>query len=269
MRVEAIYLSPVKSLALERVERARLGKGGFEGDRRFFMVDAGGKLFTQREHFPLVQVHASYDAAAERLELRFPDGSAVAGAAEGAGDALSIDFYGHRAVEGLPVPGAFSEALSSFAGRPVRLLRVTRGAAFDGVPVSICSLESVHHLARVADVARVDERRPQRLPRLSRHQARPRLQGALHRIVGNLLELRDRAPLGPHDPARRGPPHRLQFGRRPHLHLHPVRQRTRSAHRGGEPGAARRDGPALAQQSRTRRRPRRRPAAARPAASQP
>lgn len=159
MRVEALYLSPVKSLALNRVDRAWLGKSGFTGDRSFFLIDADGRLFTQRDHFPLVQVHAGYDVAGEHLRLAFPDGSTVEGPADVVSAPLRVPFWSRREVEGRVVDGLFAEALSSFAGRPLRLVRVASGGAFDGVPVSICSMESVRQLAQVAGTEHVDERR--------------------------------------------------------------------------------------------------------------
>ena len=72
IRIESMYISPVKSLALQRIEGALLEKAGIPGDRAFFIIDARGKLFTQREHFPLVQVRAHYDVAKDRLRLIFP-----------------------------------------------------------------------------------------------------------------------------------------------------------------------------------------------------
>jgi hypothetical protein len=156
MRIEAIYIAPVKSLALCRVERARLGPHGIAEDRRFFIVDAGGRVFTQREFGGLALVRAAYDAARERLRFEFRDGAAYEGVAA-AGEPLAGRFYG-REFGGVLAPGPWDEALSAFAGQPLRLVRAS-GTAFDVLPVSLCSAASVDEVRRRADGVAVDERR--------------------------------------------------------------------------------------------------------------
>src|SRR5205823_4939221 len=69
IRVDSMYISPVKSLALRPIERARVEKPGIAGDRAFFIIDEAGKLFTQRQYGGLVQVAARYDVDAG--DLRF------------------------------------------------------------------------------------------------------------------------------------------------------------------------------------------------------
>jgi uncharacterized protein YcbX len=157
-RIEAIYYSPVKSLALAPLERARLEKAGIPGDRAFFIADTDDKLVTQREHFPLVQVKAAYDAARDDLVLAFPDGDIASGTPQ-PGDPVMTLFFGERPVEGHVVRGPFNDALSAFAGRPLRLVRAAPGQAFDGYPISMCSRESLGALADAAGVPEVDGRR--------------------------------------------------------------------------------------------------------------
>lgn len=159
MRVGAIYLSPVKSLALQRVEHARVGRAGFFDDRRFFLADARGKLFTQRQCGGLVQVAASYEPDARTLELRFPSGQVAAGALEHA-EPIVVNFFGERDVEGHVVKGPWAEALSAFAGQPVRLVETDApGRGFDGWPVSLCSDGSIEALRLAANADAVSERR--------------------------------------------------------------------------------------------------------------
>lgn len=159
IRVEAMYIAPVKSLGLAAVERARLDKPGIAGDRAFFIVDERGRLFTQREHGALVQIAASYDAASGKLRLTFPGGQVVSGVAE-AGETVSARFFGERDVRGHQVRGEWSETLSDFAGRRLRLVKAAQaGGAFDGYPISMCSAGSLEALARAAGREAVDGRR--------------------------------------------------------------------------------------------------------------
>lgn len=157
MRVEAIYIAPVKSLALVRVERAQIGERGIVEDRRFFLVNERGRLVTQREAGKLAQVRAEYTFEPERLRLTFPDGRVVEGApADGA--VVTARFFGKRDVGGHVVEGGWAEALSAFAGMALRLVRADDFAQ-DGFPISICSAESVEMLRSTSGESNIDERR--------------------------------------------------------------------------------------------------------------
>ena len=108
-----------------------------------------------------MQVAADADPDGSRLSLRFADGSLVEGEVELL-EPVETDFFG-RPVAGRIVGGGFSEALSTFAGRPLTLVRVDEaGAGSDrgvGAAVSAVSEGSLEALAEVAAVADVDRRR--------------------------------------------------------------------------------------------------------------
>jgi uncharacterized protein YcbX len=158
IRIERMYCSPVKSLALAEVTRALLDKPGIAGDRAFFITDAAGKLFTQRDHGPLVQITASYDVASGGLRLTFPDGRTLEGVPE-PGEAVATPFWEGRPVDGHVVRGEWNDALSEFAGQPLRLVKVSQpGSSFDGFPLSMCSTGSLQALAEAAGQS-VDGRR--------------------------------------------------------------------------------------------------------------
>ena len=145
--VTRFNVTPVKSTALHHPERIRLVERGAAGDRRFFFVDGDGKRFSGATKAPILPIRASYDQAADTLELRLPNGIVVAGKAEPDGEALEVNFYG-RPVAAHIVDGDFSEALSAYAGHEVRLARPDHpGDAIDVRPVTLVSLESVAELA--------------------------------------------------------------------------------------------------------------------------
>lgn len=159
IRITSIYVSPVKSLALAPVGRVTLDEAGIAGDRAFHLVDERGRLFTQRECPAFVKVRAAYDVASGVLRLTFANGRAVEGVPE-PGEPIETPFWGGRPVPGRVVRGGFAEALSEVAGQPLRLVRPdNRGDAFDGYPISLCSMESVEALARAANRDTVDGRR--------------------------------------------------------------------------------------------------------------
>ncbi len=159
IRVERMYTSPVKALALCEVKQAFLDKAGIPGDRAFFIVDGGGRLFTQREYGPLVRIGASYDAPTDYMALTFPDGRSVTGTPE-PGELVTTSFFGGRSVEGHVVRGDWNDALSTFTRQPIRLVKAVRaGASFDGFPLSMCSTASLGALAAAAAQDEVDGRR--------------------------------------------------------------------------------------------------------------
>lgn len=149
IRIDAIHVTPVKSLALRSVERASVTRGGITGDRAFFIIDAAGKLITQRQIPRLVLVEPSYDEASAVLEMRFPGGETVHEAPEDTGETVEVNFHGHAEVPGAVTGTRFGQALSEFAGQPLRLVRA-KHRAFDALPLSICSRASLAALANVA-----------------------------------------------------------------------------------------------------------------------
>lgn len=157
IRIDAIHMTPVKSLALVSAGRARVTRGGIAGDRAFFIVDDAGKLVTQREEPRLVMIAPAYDPASGVLEMRFPDGTTISEPPEDTGDEVSARFHGVTDVPGAVTGARFGEALSVFAGRPLRLVRA-RHRAFDALPLSICSRASLAALSEVAGTD-VDARR--------------------------------------------------------------------------------------------------------------
>lgn len=159
--VARISYAPVKGLALLHLDAIELGPDGLRQDRRFHLVGEDGRLLNAKAHPALLQVAADAGLDGATLELAFPDG-ALLGGEVGLGDAVATDFYG-RSVPGRLVVGPWSDALSSFAGRAIRLVRVDpdavgsdRGASGS---VSLVSVASLARLADEAGVAGVDGRR--------------------------------------------------------------------------------------------------------------
>ncbi len=157
MRIEAIYISPVKSLALQCADRVTLGKHGIYEDRRFFLVSDNARLVTQREVATLTQVRASYTREPELLRIDSPDGTVVE-SAPASGAPITSRFFGTRDVEGFVVEGPWAAALSEFAGMPLRLVRAAK-SAFDGFPVSMLSSASIDALRTNSGEHSIDERR--------------------------------------------------------------------------------------------------------------
>jgi hypothetical protein len=161
LSVSWLSVAPVKGLALSRREQVTLEPYGVLENRRFHVVDERGTFVNglTRLRRSLLGVGAAWDSEADALELTFPDG-VVAGPVE-LGEAVTTDFYG-RLEPGRLVVGPWAEALSTFAGRELRVVRTDApGRAVDrsdGV-VSIVSDESADELARHAGLDDADVRR--------------------------------------------------------------------------------------------------------------
>jgi uncharacterized protein YcbX len=157
--VARLNVTPVKGMALQHPSEVELSSCGIPGNRRFFLVDETGELFSGGDHGPLVQVGPHHDVASGRLDLTFPDGHVSTGSTDQLGLAGIANFYG-RGVPWHEVLGPFSEALSDFVGRAVRLVKSDRdGDGPDVEPLTIVSDASVQDLARRGGRDELDSRR--------------------------------------------------------------------------------------------------------------
>ena len=148
--VARISISPVKGLALVHPHEVTLERTGVRENRRFHIIDADGRRYNQLRNGALVQIKQDYDEAAERLALRFPDGTVAEDDVQ-LGAEVVTDFYGHP-VTGRLVEGPWSDALSRWGGRPLRLVQSPPGAAVDRADrrghVSLVSRASLDELGR-------------------------------------------------------------------------------------------------------------------------
>jgi uncharacterized protein YcbX len=158
--VSRLSIAPVKGMALAHPEQISLEPFGVAANRRFFVVDADGRRYGQIRNGTLVRIQPEYDETSGALTLRFPDGTVVGGVPR-LGEAIVTDFYG-RPVRGRVVEGEWSEEVSRFAGRPLRLVRSDEpGAGVDrGLgTVTMLSDASLDALARQVNADGVDARR--------------------------------------------------------------------------------------------------------------
>jgi uncharacterized protein YcbX len=121
-RVAWISVAPVKGLALAQREEVLVEPFGVRENRRFHLIGGEGRLLNGKQLGSLFGVAAEWNEDARRLALTFPDGTRVEDEVE-LGQPVATNFYGHRDVGGRLVVGPWSEALSSFAGRPLRLVQ--------------------------------------------------------------------------------------------------------------------------------------------------
>jgi hypothetical protein len=159
-RVAWIAIAPVKSMGLVSLEHAMLETTGIAGDRAFAVLDGDDRLVNGKRLGPLATIRPVYDPDACTLALHFPDGAVVAGAVE-LGPVYIAPFRTRsRAVH--PVIGPWSEAVSTFARQPCRLvaLAIPGDGGDRGPTATLVSTAALGSLARAGgEDAPLDGRR--------------------------------------------------------------------------------------------------------------
>jgi uncharacterized protein YcbX len=159
LRVAWISHCPVKGLAVRQLDECDLTEAGITGDREFFLVDENDRLVNSKGLGALQQIVPRYDRETGSLTLAFPDGTTVAREV-GFDGSVGARFWG-AIVEVRVVDGPWSEAISDFAGRNLRLVGAS-GPAPDrrrSGAATLLGTGSLLALARTLGVEEVDERR--------------------------------------------------------------------------------------------------------------
>ncbi|MGC0343084.1 MOSC domain-containing protein [Streptomyces sp. SLBN-8D4] len=119
----SIHVHPVKALRSQALQEAAVEPWGLAGDRRWALVDDGGKVVTQRQHPRLAQ------AAAELLPgggvmLSAPGVEPLAVPVPEPGETVTLDIFGDK-VEGVPAADAAAHAwCSAYLGAQTRLVHM-------------------------------------------------------------------------------------------------------------------------------------------------
>jgi hypothetical protein len=154
--------TPVKGLRVIERSQIELGPGGVEENRRFFLIDSEGRMLNGKQLGSLQAVVADYSPGERTLAVSIPEQGELRGVVE-TGAAVSVRFFS-REVEGREVLGPWSEALSVFAGQPLRLIENDPGESGvdrrEGGPVSLVSTASLERLAEQGSLEEpIDARR--------------------------------------------------------------------------------------------------------------
>jgi uncharacterized protein YcbX len=156
--VARLNIAPVRSLGLESREEIELTELGVAEDRRFYLIDDGGRLVDQLIAGEMVQVAAWTDPDATVLRLTFPDGTVVADTIA-LGEGVETHVYG-RTAAGHVVEGPWAEPLGAFIGRGVRIVRADQvGGTRSKHPATLVSDGSLDALGAALGVGAVDARR--------------------------------------------------------------------------------------------------------------
>jgi hypothetical protein len=157
-RVARLRESPVKGLAQTEVDELELTADGIRADRRFVCTDLDDRRLYSLDLRALARAAAAWDEAANRLTLSFPDGSTLSETVVLEEGEVPLRTVAGGSVHGRLVGGSFAAAMSSHAGRPLRLYHVRVGDGAPG-PITLLGDGSLARLARELGVATLDPRR--------------------------------------------------------------------------------------------------------------
>jgi uncharacterized protein len=161
LTVSRLSITPVRSFALQHPDSIDLGTNGVTDDRRYSLHTDDGRIFDATKLGALVQLRATLERnnGTERLMVDLPSGERV-DEVVALGEPEQLDIY-DRLFTARQVVGPWADAISAWAGRPLRLFRSERlPDEADRFAVSIVSDASVEELARQGnDGDPVDARR--------------------------------------------------------------------------------------------------------------
>jgi uncharacterized protein len=154
-RVVRLSIAPIKSLGLVHPTEIELEAHGVRGNRRFWLVDADGRLFNNKRHGPMMRIRPEWDEESRVLALEFPDGERVEGVVE-LGEPVDAVMYGHPHPS-RRVVGPWEAAISEHVGRPLTLLYAEDHAVDRGYRGGTVSLVSRGSLERMREQAGADD----------------------------------------------------------------------------------------------------------------
>jgi MOSC domain-containing protein len=195
--VAGFTTTPVKSMALTRPDRIELTTQGALGDRRFVCVRPDGERLRGISKAALMPIRPSYDASAECLTLRFPDGSVVDGDAASLAEPVTVALF-DRSVPARIVTGPFTDAIRAHADDDTLLLARVLEPEYAGGKhrASIISRASVADVGAHTGDAALDPRRFRMLIEVDGVEpyAEDAWQGRRVRFGGAVIRLGDRMP---------------------------------------------------------------------------
>lgn len=118
--LQALYRYPVKSLRGQEFRSLPVDARGFAADRRWMVVDAGGRFLTQRQQARMALVDTRVDDGV--LHLAAPGMSPLTVAAAG-GARMTVQVW-QDSLEAAPVGDAADRWLSEFLGRDCHLVQL-------------------------------------------------------------------------------------------------------------------------------------------------
>ncbi|MEU3417313.1 MOSC N-terminal beta barrel domain-containing protein [Streptomyces murinus] len=120
--VQSIHLYPVKAFQGLAADAAVVEPWGLAGDRRWALIDAGGKVVTQREQ-PRLALAAAEPLAGGGLRLSAAGRAAITIEVPEPSDTVPVNIFGQK-MEAVPAAAAAHAWCSAYLDRDVRLVHL-------------------------------------------------------------------------------------------------------------------------------------------------
>ncbi|MDH6572302.1 uncharacterized protein YcbX [Streptomyces sp. SAI-117] len=118
----SIHVHPVKAFRAVPLREADVEPWGLTGDRRWALVDDGGKVVTQRQQ-PRLALAAAELMPGGGVVLSAPGTDPLTVAVPEPGETVTLDLFGDK-VEGVPADAAAHAWCSEYLGAPTRLVHM-------------------------------------------------------------------------------------------------------------------------------------------------
>lgn len=117
--ISDLYYYPVKSCKGIRLERARIGKRGIDGDREFMVVDGTGRCLTQRDQARLALIQPEWNG--HELTLSAPGTEKIVLTPEASGKLIRVEVW-ESILKADDQGNTIAAWLSDFLGTTCRLV---------------------------------------------------------------------------------------------------------------------------------------------------
>ncbi|MEM7468192.1 MAG: MOSC domain-containing protein [Pseudomonadota bacterium] len=149
MQVTQIGQVFVKATQFLTVDAAEIEADGIRFDRSFALIEQSNEFIGSTEHSQFMPLRFNYDHDANSLELTLPDGQQIVGPSQHESNTMKINHVGLRDIEVAVVGGPWTDVLSEYAGRSIRLVRcLTKQAGIDVFPITFVTTASMRRLER-------------------------------------------------------------------------------------------------------------------------
>lgn len=164
MRIESLYLFPVKSLAPVKAESFTCVETGPEWDRAWMVVDESGKFVTQRELPLMARIQPELDLSQKTLRLRSLDqpGEEIRAGLNPPVERESVKIWSDACEDAFELSTGMSAWLSQQLGVKLRLVGKKRAREKEGEHARALSFTDDYplHIASLASLADLNAKLP-------------------------------------------------------------------------------------------------------------
>lgn len=147
MIVSQIGRVVVKATQFLHPDAVDVDSDGIRHDRAWALVESDDTFVGSEQHAEFIPLRFTLSHDEQELTLETPDGGRISGPAAASGRTFGIDHFGLRTIDVAEVDGPWQEALSDYAGRPIRLVRcLSSGHAIDVCAVTFVTTGSLRRL---------------------------------------------------------------------------------------------------------------------------